>query len=436
MAANNVRNENEILASSIQAKLHQQSPSRAHHCIFRIPHVLLKGKEEVYVPHLLSIGPFQRGLQFQAMEVIKSWYLHCLLDRKPTPTTGLEDFVGAIRDMEQDCRDCYEENIDLTSDEFVEMMVVDGCFIIELFRKFSGEVLIKDDDPVFHRPWMEPILINDLLLLENQLPWKVIDRLFDLTRESNAGNRYSLSELTLEYFEGYTLRMRDWQHVREALEGKHLLDLVKNSLLSSRAQPSRAQSSRAQPSRAQHLGRTSSLRMPSVTELEKSGIIFIRGTGPDMFNITFKNGVMRIPQIRIHKNGESLFRNLVAYEQCETASIITSYAALLEQLITSDKDVECLAKCGITENVSGYDISLVFSSLSNDVRPRNCCYWRLYRDVNDHCLIPFNRFKGEFRTYFKNPFQFTNFAYAVVLVTVLTLIQTVYSILSYIKPQQ
>ncbi|CAL9012547.1 unnamed protein product [Prunus brigantina] len=345
MAADNVRNENEILASSIQAKPH--------------PHVLVKGKKEVYVPHLLSIGPFQRGLQFQAMEICSVDYgvnnLHCLLERKPTPTTVLEDFVGAIRDMEQDCRDCYEENIDLTSDEFVEMMVVDGCFIIELFRKFSPLVPIEKDDPVFHRPWMHSILINDLLLVENQLPWRVIECLFNLTRESNAGKKYSLSELTLKYFEGYTLGM--CQLVRGALKGKHLLDLVKNSLLLFAQLEFVSET---------HLDCTSSLRMPSVTELDKSGIIFIRGTGPDMFDITLKNGVMSIPPIRVHKNGESLFRNLVAYEQCETASIITSYAALLEQLITSDKDVECLAKCGIIENVLGYDISLIFSSLSNE----------------------------------------------------------------------
>ncbi|CAL9012552.1 unnamed protein product [Prunus brigantina] len=428
MAADNVRNENEILASSIQAKLHQQSPSRADHCIFRIPHVLVKGKKEVYVPHLLSIGPFQRGLQFQAMEVIKSWYLHCLLERKPTPTTVLEDFVGAIRDMEQDCRDCYEENIDLTSDEFVEMMVVDGCFIIELFRKFSRLVPIEKDDPVFHRPWMHSILINDLLLVENQLPWRVIECLFNLTRESNAGKKHSLSELTLKYFEGYTLEMR--QQVGEELKGKHLLDLVKISLLPSRAQ--------LEFEFEEHLDQTSSLRMPSVTELVKAGVFFKRGIGEGMFNIRFKNGVMSIPRIRVHKNGESLFRNLVAYEQCETGSIITSYAVLLEQLITSDKDVEYLAKCGIIENVLDYDISWIFSSLSNDVWPCNCCYLSLYCDVNKYYGHTYNRWKGELRTtfdtYFKNPLELFNFATAVVLVTTLTLIQTVYSILSYKKP--
>ncbi|BFG25268.1 hypothetical protein CerSpe_115420 [Prunus speciosa] len=426
MAANNVRNENEILASSIQAKLHQQSPSRAHHCIFRIPHVLRKGKEEVYVPHLLSIGPLQRGLQFQAMEVIKSWYLHCLLARKPTPTTGLEDFVVAIRDMEQDCRHCYEEHINLTSDEFVEMMVVDGCFIIELFRKFSRQVPIKDDDPVFHKAWMHPILINDLLLLENQLPWRVIECLFNLTRESNAGNMYSLSELTQKYSKGYTLGM--CQQVREALESKHLLDLVKNSLLPSRAQ--------LEFEFETHSDWTFSLRMPSVTELEESGVIFRRGNGEDMFNITFEDGVMTIPPIRVHKNGESLFRNLVAYEQCETASIITSYAVLLEQLIKSDKDVEYLANREIIENVLGYDISLIFSSLSNDVRQYNCCYRDLYECVNVYCNKPRNRYRRALRPYFKVPWATVNFMIVICLVTTLTLIQTMYSILSYQLQQQ
>ncbi|XP_008229159.1 PREDICTED: UPF0481 protein At3g47200-like [Prunus mume] len=426
MAANNVRKENKRLASSIQAKLHQQSPSRAHHCIFRISHVLLKDKEEVYVPHLLSIGPFQRGLQSQAMEAIKPWYLHCLLERKPTPTTVLEDFVGAIRDMEQDCRNCYEENIDLTSGDFVEMMVVDGCFIIELFRKYSRLVPIENDDPVFHRPWMHSILINDLLLLENQLPWRVIECLFNLTRESNAGKKYSLSELSLKYFEGYTLGMR--QEVGEELKGKHLLDLVKISLLPSRAQ--------LEFEFEEHLDQTSSLRMPSVTELVKAGVLFKRGIGEGMFNISFQNGVMRIPRIRVHKNGESLFRNLVAYEQCETASIITSYAALLEQLITSDKDVEYLAGRGIIENVLGHDISLIFSSLSNDVRPRNCCYLNLYGQVEKYCRNGWNLYKGVLRTYFKEPLALVNFATAVVLVTVLTLIQTIFSIISYKTPQQ
>jgi hypothetical protein len=72
------------------------------------------------------------------MEKIKLWYLHCLLNRAPTRETTLECFVEAIGRIEQECRACYAGEIGFVEKEFIEMMVVDGCFIIEFFRKASG----------------------------------------------------------------------------------------------------------------------------------------------------------------------------------------------------------------------------------------------------------------------------------------------------------
>ena len=34
--------------------------------------------------------------------------------------------------MEEEARLCYAETVDLSSDEFVEMMLLDGCFILAL----------------------------------------------------------------------------------------------------------------------------------------------------------------------------------------------------------------------------------------------------------------------------------------------------------------
>ncbi|KAM1039571.1 hypothetical protein ACFX2C_028964 [Malus domestica] len=116
MAANNGRrNEYEALASSVQGRFQQQSPLRAQLSLFRVPNVLQNGNDKVYVPELLSIGPLHRGLNLQTLERIKSWYLLCLLERNPTPNTGLHHFVKAIKDIEQNCRDCYEEQIDLST---------------------------------------------------------------------------------------------------------------------------------------------------------------------------------------------------------------------------------------------------------------------------------------------------------------------------------
>ncbi|KAM1166174.1 hypothetical protein ACFX2G_025940 [Malus domestica] len=69
------------------------------------------------------------------MEQIKLRNLQRLIHRKPTPDTSLVKFVKKIRSREEFLRSCYDQKIDhLSSDQFVEMMVVDGCFIIQVIR--------------------------------------------------------------------------------------------------------------------------------------------------------------------------------------------------------------------------------------------------------------------------------------------------------------
>ncbi|XP_068340096.1 UPF0481 protein At3g47200-like [Pyrus communis] len=453
MEAYSLRNENEELAFSIQGKLKPQSPLRGHHSIFRVPNVLRNDYERVYVPRLISIGPLHRGSNLQTMEGIKLWYLHGLLQRDQTRKTGLKHFVEAIRGIEEDCRKSYEEKVDMSSDGFVEMLVVDGCFIIELFRKSSGEVQTEDEDPVFHKSWMRTALINDLLLLENQLPWRVIDRLFDLTRETSTGNdnhtrSRSLPEITLQYFREHSLGMHlldqdrlikhppqvqtlqlDIQHPRAngPSGSKHLLDFIRNSLIGSYGSDDAHEPLWWSP-------------IPSVTELAGSGVMLARGRkNDDMLNITFEDGVLRIPPIRVHKNGESLFRNLVAYEQCETITGVSkyaSYAVLLDHLIKSKEDVELLIKRGVIENFVGDDMAWLLNNLSNGIIVYNFSYARLYKDLNKFCGTPWNKWRAQLEVYFRNPLELINLYITVGVVTVLTLIQTVYSILSYNKQQQ
>ena len=48
--------------------------------------------------------------------------------------------VDTIREMEKIIRGCYAEKIDLTPDRFVKMILVDACFILELFFQRSLEM--------------------------------------------------------------------------------------------------------------------------------------------------------------------------------------------------------------------------------------------------------------------------------------------------------
>ncbi|BFG25264.1 hypothetical protein CerSpe_115370 [Prunus speciosa] len=306
------------------------------------------------------------------------------------------------------------------------MLVVDGCFIIELFRKFSAQVPIEVDDPVIHKSWMRTALINDLLLLENQLPWMVVECLFNLTQDTTAGNNYPLSlslpVLTLRYFKESTLGMDP--KVNGTFVNKHLLDFIKNSLLGSYAEKKEFEQSSWSP-------------IPSATDLKKAGVIFKCGKKDDMLNISYENNVMKIPPIRIRVNGESLFRNIIAYEQCETIGIskFTSYAVVLENLIKCEDDVELLTERGIiVNNFSGGDIPLLMSNLASDVRVYNFSYTKLYEKVNKCYLNHWRRYIAHFIRLLDDPLAVINFTYAVVVVTILTLIQTVISVLTYKRP--
>ncbi|KAH0983649.1 hypothetical protein GBA52_010826 [Prunus armeniaca] len=149
-----------LLRSLLSEKLAIAVPLPSRSSIYRVPETLRRHNETA--PNLVSIGPFHHGrARLQAMEGMKLWYLKCLLD-KLTPGKDLAYLICAIREQENFCRDCYEERFPLSSDEFVEMMLVDGCFIIELLRKQVLLSPLENDDAIFRTPRMLSTITNDL----------------------------------------------------------------------------------------------------------------------------------------------------------------------------------------------------------------------------------------------------------------------------------
>ncbi|GFY81758.1 hypothetical protein Acr_01g0015660 [Actinidia rufa] len=111
-------------------KLPPQPQSTA--CIYRIPRELRKGNEHYYTPTTVSIGPLHAAnpsLDAADGQQLKSRALHHLLYRSESgPTLG--SLVQFLKGIEEAARLCYAEMVDLSSDEFVKMMLLDGCFIL------------------------------------------------------------------------------------------------------------------------------------------------------------------------------------------------------------------------------------------------------------------------------------------------------------------
>ncbi|XP_040988739.1 UPF0481 protein At3g47200-like [Juglans microcarpa x Juglans regia] len=259
----------EGIASSIEGKLVQYlPPPPISHCsIFKVPNMLRRDNEKAFTPEVVSIGPFHRNnTQLQEMENNKLRYLKCLLNR--SRTMELKSLVEAIESIEQDCRKCYSEVGDLRRDKFIEMTVIDGCFILEFlcrykardkleryeerrcmdtyqelelgcleiyFREISME-LKGGDDPVFKTSWMPRKIVADLLLLENQLPWCVLVCLFNLMTNSKTTDQYKnslLDDLVAIPFEEYRIFHYGQHRFNRLGTHKHLLDCFRNYLVGS-----------------------------------------------------------------------------------------------------------------------------------------------------------------------------------------------------------
>ncbi|CAN0915713.1 UPF0481 protein At3g47200 [Linum grandiflorum] len=140
--------------------------------IFKVFQQLRKVNEKAYEPQVLAIGPYHHGsAQLQQMEEHKLQYLSRLLHRRSEEYNHVSLYVSAMRKLEETTRKCYADSFTASSDDFVEMMLLDGCFLVELIRKYAMTELIDDHDPLFILPlnfWIPPYARTS--------PGKVIDR--------------------------------------------------------------------------------------------------------------------------------------------------------------------------------------------------------------------------------------------------------------------
>ncbi|XP_042485258.1 UPF0481 protein At3g47200-like [Macadamia integrifolia] len=419
-------------------RLLNNSSGRSSCSIFRVPQRFIETNGRIYEPNVVSIGPYHRGKpQLQMIEEHKWRFLGSLLSRTESKGLTLEDYVRDAKRLEQKARECYSETISLNSDEFAEMMVLDGCFIIEVFRIVGKLVTPDPDDPILSTFWLFTFLLRDFLRLENQLPFFVLQSLFDLSKmpeeekyQTGGGHSPSLAMLALGFFNHSTLdrphevieRFRNYQP-------KHLLDLLRSTY--------------TELTQEERKGKPVTHLIEPVTKLRRSGIKLKQRISSDNFlDVSFRSGVLEMPAITIDDFTSSFFANCVAFEQCHRhcSNHITSYATLLDCLINTYKDVEFLCDAKIVENYFGTEgeVARLWNNLGKDTAfdVERSYLSSLFGEVNDYYCSGWHVQWAIFKhTYFSSPWSFLSAVSAVILL-VLTMIQTFYSAYQYIFPSK
>lgn len=187
------------------------------------------------------------------------------------------------------------------------------------------------------------------------------------------------------------------------------------------------------------------------TGLFKSGFQIARSYR-SIVDVRFIGETLFIPQVTIDKSSDTIFRNLIALEQTSVgAHTVTSYVKLMSTLIRSPEDAKLLEQLDIIVNSDDIDdISTFFKSLCSQVAFVDFCYTDMCNEVKNY-RIPFwrwQRVKGYLsmkyvewkvsikdlkRDYFKNKWSLLAFL-AALLVIVLGILQTFYTVRAYYPP--
>uniref|UniRef100_M4E328 Uncharacterized protein n=1 Tax=Brassica campestris TaxID=3711 RepID=M4E328_BRACM len=379
-----------LTSEDTDLKLLRETAGSESCCIVRIPHSLARINPIAYEPKIVSIGPYHHGKEHLKMaQQHKRRFLKFLVAKMQEKGTNPQELINAVSTLEGDIRGSYSEDLGLESEELVEMMVLDGCFILTLFLVVSGKVVYTNlDDPIFRMPWILPSIRADLLLLENQVPYVLLQALFET---SNLVTSSCLNELAFEFFDSSS-----W---------------------------------------------TTHYKNQKPKKLHFRGIKFKPRMNTDsILDIRFRNGVLHIPPVVMDDFTATVFLNCVVFEQlyADSSNHITSYVAFMACLINEESDAAFLSERRILENYFGTEeeVSRFYKSIGKDVALdlERSYLAKVFEGVNEYSSKGFHVHCAEFvHTHFDSPWTFAS-SFAALLLLMFAALQVFFAAYSYFKP--
>ncbi|XP_042430400.1 UPF0481 protein At3g47200-like isoform X1 [Zingiber officinale] len=311
--------------------------------IFKVSENLRSVQSEAYEPMIISLGPYHcHKPRLQVTNQSKWLLLHKLQEKDPEKS--LRNYLKLVKEEEINVRNTYSEPpTDMCEKTFIEMMLSDCVFVIMIvwFWKKEKGGMKEIENSIFknrQRSWRT--VARDMLLLENQLPFFLLEALFNSAFPDKHGR---LKKWVAQFFSGFVVdKMLEVPKDTKTIH--HILHLFYLCIV-----PSNRSSNvvYVRPT-IRHGPRME--RVQTATQLEATGIKLEKKRNAMSFlDITFEKekGVLEIPQIRIDGDTNILLRNLIALEQCQKSTNcyeISTYAWVLSCIIDTDIDVELLHK--------------------------------------------------------------------------------------------
>ncbi|XP_022961907.1 UPF0481 protein At3g47200-like [Cucurbita moschata] len=370
---------------------------------------------EAYTPTAISIGPFHSGRKDLKANKFKPMYLQQFLE---LTSLGLSEIVDIVQNWEEKARRCYAESMEMSKEEFVKLLVLDACFVVmHLISWVYPNFEPKNKENLWQ---FRNEIYRDLLLLENQLPFFLLQSLYNLFVLSQPLLELSFIQIVHRYYTDHNDREFFFIDINRR-QVDHFVDLLR------------------MPKTREYSHEDFSDYLfwpPTATELHECGVIF--RTGNDI-KFNDKRGCLQLPKISIDDNFENRVRNIIAYEQChidsELRNSVTNFTAFMQCLVKSNQDMKLLIEGGIILNYLGgiKEVTQLFSNLGKHVCIGINYYGKDCKEMKTYCKHRRHRWMTSLRrNYFSTPWHCAS-SIAAILLLALTLIQTILAVVTGFK---
>ncbi|XP_077217025.1 UPF0481 protein At3g47200-like [Tasmannia lanceolata] len=418
------------------------------HSIYKVPPYIFNTNKTAYEPQVVSIGPYHHGkAQLKSMEAHKHRARDHRLERF---NKTIDDYKMMLDAVVQDVMDSYEQLDDEWRDQnkFLDLMLLDGFFLLELLCSYFwlndiedfndvtfsllDDIIIVSDydikDPVFSFDGsvnILPYIVSDLLMVENQLPLLVLQKIIAVEWHTMEGEEhYTILNILVVRF--FMPAMKPDPDIRDGL---HMLDIVRKLIIFSPPANTSSQSSIDPPANTRsHL---SSAIMPSFSDLFDVRVKLKRSETQSMRDITFSNGILSLPVFTVGGGAKSFYLNVLAFERLHhrAGHEVSSFVAFMYGLIKSEKDAHLLRSLEFVRSTLDSDkaIADLTQEIARDIyfdpysplgQVRDALYEYKIRKENENSLRKWSTRVREWRL-------------AAAFLLVLTVIQTLYAVLAF-----
>uniref|UniRef100_J3M204 Uncharacterized protein n=1 Tax=Oryza brachyantha TaxID=4533 RepID=J3M204_ORYBR len=482
--------------------------------IHKVPQHILGVDRTAYEPTILSIGPYHYGKDpLQAMEKEKWNCLNFIL--RSNCSGNLQDYLAAIAKCERRARSCYSEEIKMDKKKFLKMLLLDGCFVLVFLNGTEGnaeenpgtyegcssrqEIISETASRNSREPkertvtqtdqesngsdgmggWYSCCLAHDLLLFENQIPFYIVEGIYELFTGTEMRTRFLADKIAgcmESILRHYPIAIQEFDRPKQFHHLLHLCHMYfrpsqkfeehqgvtrpsyfyrllhfGKRYISLGRKPEKnqqifLQSQQLNCSESEHLS-SRWRRWRRAVQYHEAGVTlkkreYDQENKHSLLDIRFRNGVIEIPCLPIDENSEALFKNFIALEQTDPryGNDLTAYVWFMSQLVTTPDDAALLVAKGIIVHMmdSDEELSSLFTRLIKKVviKAETSCYLNSLCTLENHYQSRINRWMAWLSlNHFSNPWLALA-VLATVVMLVCTVVQTIFTVLAYVKPPQ